>query len=357
MYPPPPPPESKGKSVVVWIILGIVIGFLLGFGLEYSIATSEISSLKDRISTLENNLIQCQNNLESLSQEYQQLSSEYSILMQNYTTLSQEYNQLLEEHLVLINNYTQLEQKLAELEELNEKFQNQTREVLYYRVFTIYNYKTGEYWYAWYRIRASDYYHYRFDVETHTPARLNDRFTEVFLRKAVLSWRDAESAVIREIADDLWYVSGGDEELFVNLVIQFVHQIYYNVTSYTKYPVETLVEGSGDCDNLAVLAASILNAKGFDVLLMLVRADGGGHAMLAVNVSPPDDLFTYGNRKYRYYYEYDGVKYWIIEATWSRIGENWIDPATPQAYDYLGSFVGDNPWETIEVVSVIEFKG
>ena len=126
------------------------------------------------------------------------------------------------------------------------------------------------------------------------------------------------------------------------------------MTLYTKYPIETLVEESGDCDNLAVLTASILNAGGFDVVLLLVRAGGGGHCMLGVSMdSPPDDLYDYG-RIESYYIDDDDNRYWLIEATWGDPGgANWVDPATPDAYNHVGAFVGDNPWEEIEVISII----
>ncbi|MCP8321499.1 MAG: hypothetical protein H3Z52_11265, partial [archaeon] len=46
--------------------------------------------------------------------------------------------------------------------------------------------------------------------------------------------------------------------------------------------------------------------------------------------------------------------YWLIEATWGDPGgESWVDPATDDAYNYVGAFVGDNPWESVEVVSVV----
>jgi hypothetical protein len=222
----------------------------------------------------------------------------------------------------------------------------------------LYNNKTDEYRYAWYKVKSGDYYNYRFDVETHTPALLEDRVTEETILKTANSWGDPESDVIEEMANDLWQVSYYDEEVFVNLAMQLVHQMCYNITSYTKYPIETIVEGSGDCDNLAVLTASILLAGGFDVIILLVVADGGGHCMLAVSLdSPPDDLFGYGRDTY-WYYEYNGEKYWLIEATWGDPGGGgWIDPATPDAYNYVGAFVGDNPWDSIEIVSVIHPSG
>ncbi|MCP8304583.1 MAG: hypothetical protein H3Z50_03815 [archaeon] len=302
--PSPPQPEEKktGRYIAIGLILGILIGSVVIYGLSHFII----------INSLQN-----------------------------------DYNELQNENLIL-------REQMAGMNETLTLFERQMREVFYFRIFSLYNYKTDESWYAWYKIKSADYYNYRFDVETHVPALLNDRVTEELISKTAGSWTDPESDVIREIAYDLWQVSHGDGEVFVNLAIQLVHQLCYNVTLYTKYPIETMVEESGDCDNLAVLTASILNSGGFDVVLLLVYADGGGHCMLGVSMSsPPDDLFDYG-RDFHWYVEDDGEQYWLIEATWGDPGgANWIDPATFNACYIEGAFVGDNPWDEIEIVSII----
>jgi hypothetical protein len=275
-----------------------------------------------------------------------------------YTRTRPEFDHLQDRYDQLCGDFIILEDQLTEINGTLSLFEKQTKEVFYFRMFSLYNYQSDEYWYAWYKIRSDDYYHYRFDVETHAPAYLEDRVTEELISRTANSWSDAESDVIEEIANDLWQISQNDEELFANLAVQLVHQMYYNVTLYTKYPLETIAEGSGDCDNLAVLTASILLAGGLDVVLLLVEANGGGHCMLGVSLSsPPDDLYEYG-RDRKWYYPYNGDEYWLIEATWGNLGgEGWVDPATPNAYYYVGAFVGDNPWDSLDVVSVIHPNG
>jgi hypothetical protein len=295
-----------------------------------------------------------QNQIDTFNNEKNNLQSHVSTLQSQMNSLNTTYQDYISTHIYSNSEYDALQYQIAQANETLTLFERQTREVFYFRIFSLYNYKTEGYWYAWYKVKSADYYNYRFDVETHAPALLDDRVTEELISKTTGSWADSESDVIREIAYDLWQISQGDEEVFVNLAIQLVHQLCYNVTLYTKYPIETIVEESGDCDNLAVLTASILLAGGFDVVLLLVRADGGGHCMLGVSMySPPDDLFDYG-RSTRYYIDDDAKRYWLVEATWGDPGgANWIDPATSDAYNYVGTFVGDNPWEEIEIVSII----
>jgi len=325
-YLPPPPETVKKKGFVKYIVIGLILGILIGSIVSYGFVYLTLSPEVSRWKIL-----------------YEDKVIEINDLQDNFNLVSDTLN----------------------------LFEKQTREVFYFAMLPLYNYKTDEYWYAWYKVKSGDYYNYRFDVETHTPALLEDRVTEEIILKTANSWSDPESVVIEEMANDLWQVSYYDEEVFVNLAVQLVHQMCYNVTSYTKYPIETIVEGSGDCDNLAVLTASILLAGGFDVIILLVEADGGGHCMLAVSLdSPPDDLFDYGRdtRSYydpttdevytQWYYEpISGEEYWLIEATWGNPSESWIDPATPDAYNYVGAFVGDNPWDSIEIVSVIHPSG
>jgi hypothetical protein len=100
-----------------------------------------------------------------------------------------------------------------------------------------------------------------------------------------------------------------DEE-FANAVLMLVHRIPYNISD-VKYPVETLVENSGKCDTLSLLAASIMKAGGLDVVLLYFK--GVHHINVGVYLPyephgtwwwlPPTG------------YEFNGKKYWIAECT------------------------------------------
>jgi chaperonin cofactor prefoldin len=348
--------KGIGKATVGLIVTTVLVGILVISNVwSYTTLQNRINTLSNEKDNLESQVNTLQSQMNSLNTTYQYYvsnhshsDSEYDALQSQTQTLANEKNQLQNENLILKN-------QIAEMNETLTLFEKQTSEVFYFRIFSLYNYNTEEYWYAWYKIKSADYYNYRFDVETHAPALLYDRVTEELISRTAGSWTDPESDVIQEIAYDLWQVCDGDEEVFVNLAVQFVHQLCYNVTLYTKYPIETMVEESGDCDNLAVLTASILNAGGLDVVLLLVEADGGGHCMLGVSMySPPDDRDDYRTDS-PWFVDVDGEEYWLIEATWGDPGgAGWMDPATPDAYNYVGAFVGDNPWEDIDIVSVIQ---
>jgi hypothetical protein len=85
--------------------------------------------------------------------------------------------------------------------------------------------------------------------------------------------------------------SGFEKYDMVEFVAAFIQNLPYipdNATSpldeWPKYPLETLVDGGGDCEDSSILAAVLLNEIGFDVVLIAlpnhmgigIRCDGNG---------------------------------------------------------------------------------
>lgn len=84
-----------------------------------------------------------------------------------------------------------------------------------------------------------------------------------------------------------------------------------NSIEYVKYPIETLVDKAGDCEDTSILLASILRRCGFDAAIL----DYPGH--IAVGIA--GECFT----GYSCKDEENGINYYYIETTsvgW-RIGE------------------------------------
>jgi len=63
---------------------------------------------------------------------------------------------------------------------------------------------------------------------------------------------------------------GLDNDEYLELITSFVQQIPYQTIYDTdpKYPVETLVEGTGDCDDKSILLAGLLAREGYRVSLL-----------------------------------------------------------------------------------------
>jgi hypothetical protein len=102
-----------------------------------------------------------------------------------------------------------------------------------------------------------------------------------------------------------------DEE-FANAVLIFVRQISY-VKGNVKYPVETLVDNSGDCDVLSLLAASIMKAGGLDVVLLHYENSSPSHMNVGVYL-PYNPVYNSWWMS-PVCYEYNSKKYWMAECT------------------------------------------
>ncbi|WP_459202215.1 transglutaminase-like domain-containing protein [Methanococcus sp. CF] len=108
----------------------------------------------------------------------------------------------------------------------------------------------------------------------------------------------------------------------VEFIVAFVQSLEYTsdkVTTgydeYPRYPVETLMDNGGDCEDTAILTAALLHELGFGVVLI----EFPGH--MAVGVS--GDSTVHGT-----YYEYNGKKYFYVETT----GTGWEIGEIPEEY-------------------------
>jgi hypothetical protein len=103
-----------------------------------------------------------------------------------------------------------------------------------------------------------------------------------------------------------------DDEEFANVVLAIVHEIPY-VKSPAKYPVETIVDNSADCDGLSDLAASIIEAGGLDVVLLLYKGITPTHMNIGVHLEhmPVSNSWWIVPSGI----EYNNKTYWIAECT------------------------------------------
>src|SRR3989344_3261158 len=103
-------------------------------------------------------------------------------------------------------------------------------------------------------------------------------------------------------------------------IITFVHELDYvydttlGFNEYPKYPVETLVEHTGDCEDTSILMASLLRGAGYGVVLL----NPPGHMAVGVKCN-----FNYG------FVTYNGDKYCYVETT---SHHNWKVGEIPEDY-------------------------
>jgi hypothetical protein len=102
------------------------------------------------------------------------------------------------------------------------------------------------------------------------------------------------------------------DEQFANAVLMLVHQLPYAIGDM-KYPVETLVDNSGKCDTLSLLAASIMKAGGLDVVLLYYEGLSPSHMNVGVYLPYAPAYRTWWMTSIGY--EYDNKTYWMAECT------------------------------------------
>jgi hypothetical protein len=103
-------------------------------------------------------------------------------------------------------------------------------------------------------------------------------------------------------------------------VVAFVQNIVYQEdidpvtkqeSDYWKYPLETLAEGNGDCEDTAILAAALLKEMGYDVAVVILPE----HAAVAVTCETCNG----------YYYPLNGRRYYYLETTGSGFSPGTMD--------------------------------
>ena len=102
---------------------------------------------------------------------------------------------------------------------------------------------------------------------------------------------------------------------------------------YPRYPVETLVDEKGDCEDFSILAASILHCMGYQTALMYVP----GHAALGLAGTAGID----GVLK-----EHDGIRFYYCEMT----GEGWKIGQLPDQHNETELTVVPIPSPPLKVV-------
>jgi hypothetical protein len=108
---------------------------------------------------------------------------------------------------------------------------------------------------------------------------------------------------------------------------------------YPKYPIESLVEEAGDCEDHAILAAAVLKRMGFDVALLFCP----GHAALGVaGAEGLPGKYVEDPRT--------GIKYFYGETT----AEGWEIGELPKG---LVKYLSSGEFQILPIVLVIEQEG
>ena len=101
----------------------------------------------------------------------------------------------------------------------------------------------------------------------------------------------------------------------VEFVISFVQSLPYTEDDvetswdeYPRYPIETLFDRGGDCEDTSILVAALLDEMNYDVCLIFLKNE----EHCAIGIAGGEGISGK-------YYEVDGTKYYYLETT----GEDW----------------------------------
>ena len=137
-----------------------------------------------------------------------------------------------------------------------------------------------------------------------------------------LSFVTIDELAIIEIGIELREMSkekGFDNLTEVNFVMSFTQSLKYsedNVTSgvgeYPRYPIETLIDQTGDCEDTSALLISLLESLGYETAMILIPEawDGYGHAAVGVSIEGASGVNYILNEK-----QNNEVSYYYAETT------------------------------------------
>lgn len=277
--------EKKGK---VGKIVVVILNVLLLAGLLWSMTS--LSLLQRQVKDLENRL-----SLEI--NEKQRLQNQESQLREQITLLQNE-NFLLKEQI------SRLENRIDRILDITVK------------QFYEWSIPSESFWGRLFGIKET------FRWELNIPLRLYVYYLEktrpsnwaewVYMAKD-LGDREFIRSLIREI-NNVAYRYRFSEIRKIEFVIAFIQSLPYVPdqastpwNEYPRYPIETLFDRGGDCEDTSILAAAILREMGYDVALIFLENE----QHVAVGIYVPGATGSY--------YEAGGKKYFYLETT----GEGW----------------------------------
>jgi hypothetical protein len=153
---------------------------------------------------------------------------------------------------------------------------------------------------------------------------------------------------------------GYDAFKTVSFVAAFVQSLDYTSDSvttefdeYPRYPVETLVDNGGDCEDTAVLLASLIDKIGYGVILIRYAATATTSGHMAVGVKGGDGINGTS-------FTFEGSKYYYVETT----GTGWEIGQCPEEYRGVSAFlykmtpapILTHDWESQGKLGNIEMK-
>ncbi|HHE41957.1 MAG TPA: hypothetical protein ENL12_04875 [Dehalococcoidia bacterium] len=149
---------------------------------------------------------------------------------------------------------------------------------------------------------------------------------------SVYATEDEDTAIIGDLAHTLAQYAAdlalGEQET-IQFIATFVQQLTYTsdlettgLDDYARYPLETLVEEGGDCEDTSILLGKVLTILGYDVVMVRLPAH------MAIGVAEGEGFCGT-------YYPYHDKKYFYLETT----GEGGRLGIVPTEYEGQAAYI------------------
>ncbi|MFX1531265.1 MAG: hypothetical protein ACFFBC_09140 [Promethearchaeota archaeon] len=162
----------------------------------------------------------------------------------------------------------------------------------------------------------------KFNYYKNAPHPYHTSFDANYTASVIESYCTPDDGKIIQIAEDVRSkcIDPYDSEEIINALLSFTQAITYkyDIVDLAQYPLETIFE-KGDCEDLSILFGSLVEALGYNAIIMVVEyydeieAEWVGHACVGVYLSyiptahlgyPPSHSYEAGD-----------LEYWICETT------------------------------------------
>jgi hypothetical protein len=179
----------------------------------------------------------------------------------------------------------------------------------YTRIFS-WHFK-NKYWKITYEIPINTYMNYLNSNVSRIPQK------QPHSKDAMAAFVTTDEKVIRDIANELLSLASSqnyNDITTANFILRFVQSnIVYNLDDKTKgcqeywrFPVETLVDKQGDCEDTSVLYAALMDALDYDMTLLFYSwtEDGEkvGHLAVGIKLKGNHGSYVEDSSGTRYYY-------------------------------------------------------
>lgn len=294
----------KARTLLLRIIAPVVIVGGAGYVAAYSSYHPQITDLKTNVSGLISEVVNLNTTVSSQQSQLRSLQSERD-------ALTADLSRARDERAALQTSVASLQEQVKSSTSQATTLKTQLANVLDITVNQNYQWTYARQTFQWeFPIPLSLYDTYR---ERPRPTSLTG-YVQLAMDPGDDQYIDQLVQRINETA----VKNGYSDAQKLNFVTSFVQSLPYTVDSetthsdeYPRYPVETLFDRGGDCEDTSILVAALFERMGYDTAL-LVLPDA---AHMAVGVALPSNNGSY--------FPYEGRNYYYLETTGTgwRIGQ------------------------------------